>query len=323
MKGRFLLLAVLAAGTFAARAAQQRPTLAEADAALQAGEADHALELLAELPGDGPGAAERYNLECRVRFTLDQWRAAGQECAQAVRLDPENSGYHMWLGRALGEEADTASFLSAYSLCKQARAELETAVRLDGRNAEALADLGEFYMDAPGIVGGGMDKAERVAEQLDKVDPARAADLRGRMASARKDYGTAERYFKEAIAVSAHPAFQWSTLGSFYRHRQEWEQMEWAIQNCVAAAARDRTAGVALYNGATVLIQAHREPELAAKMLEGYLDGPKTEEAPAFVAHYWLGRLKQQLGDAAGAQQEMAEARALASEYKPQEGFGA
>jgi len=100
--------------------------------------------------------------------------------------------------------------------------------------------------------------------------------------------------------------------------------MEWAIQHCAAAAARDRTAGVALYNGASVLIQANREPELAAKMLEDYLNGPsRTEEGPAFVAHIWLARLKQQLGDPAAARQQMDEVRALAGEYKPQKEFGA
>jgi predicted Zn-dependent protease len=324
-------IALAAAALAAASAAPAPPNrqmdgqiLAQANAALQAGEADKALNLLADLPPSAPGAAQADNLACRVRFTLSQWTAAAHECEQAVRLDPQNSSYHMWLGRALGEEAGAASFLSAYSLGKQTRVEFETAVRLDPRNAEALADLGEFYTDAPGIVGGGMDKAEAVAGQLDRVDPARAAELRGRIASARKDYATAEQDFKAAIAASAHPAFQWSTLASFYRHRQQWQQMEWAVQHCVAAASHDRTAGVALYNGASVLIQAHRQPELAAKMLEDYLSGPSiTEEGPTFIAHIWLAQLKQQLGDSAGARQEMAEAHALAGEYKPQKEFGA
>ena len=45
---------------------------------------------------------------------------------------------------------------------------------------------------------------------------------------------------------------------------------------------------------------------IAAKMLENYLAGSsKTEEAPVFIAHIRLARLKQQLGDAAGAQQSL------------------
>jgi len=94
--------------------------------------------------------------------------------------------------------------------------------------------------------------------------------------------------------------------------------MDAAIQSCVSAAARDKHPGVALYDGAGVLIDAKRNPALAAKMLDDYLAGSsKSDEAPAFIAHVRLGRLKQQLGDAAGAQQEFAAAAAMAREYNP------
>jgi tetratricopeptide (TPR) repeat protein len=293
----------------------QKDSLAQANAALQAGEADKALGLL---QSSGAGSAEAHNLTCRVRLTLEQWDAAANECQQAVSLDGQNSGYHLWLGRALGEKADRASFVSAYSLGKRVRQEFEEAVRLNPRNAEALADLGEFYYDAPGVVGGGTGKAEGVAAQLDKVDGARAQELRARIAEQRKDYGTAEREFKMAIAASAHPAFQWMTLASFYRRRENWTAMVSAVQSGISAAQRDKHSGVALYNGASTLTRANREPALAAKMLENYLAGAnKTEEAPAFVAHVRLARLKQQLGDSTAAKREQAAALALAHEYKP------
>jgi predicted Zn-dependent protease len=292
--------------------------LAQANAALQAGEADKALGILQSLPQSDAGSAQAHNLICRVRFTLEQWDAAAGECEQAVRLDGQNSNYHLWLGRALGERASRASFLNAYSLGKRVRSEFEEAVRLNPRNAEALADLGEFYQEAPGVVGGGTAKAEGVAAQLDKVDPARAHELRARIAEGHKDYGTAEREFKQAVASSAHPAFQWMTLASFYRRRERWTEMESAIHNCVSAAERDKHAGVALYDGASVLTRANRDPALAAKMLQDYLAcASKTEEAPAFVAHIRLARLKDQLGDAAGAKRERAAALALAHDYRP------
>lgn len=328
MKKLFAIALILAAGALPAAAVSgpadiSGDPLAQAHSALQAGEAAKALELVQSLPQSGTGLADARNVECRVRFTLQQWSAAAKACAQAVRLDGQNSDYHMWLGRALGEQASDASFLSAYSLSKQARQEFETAVKLDPRNAAALSDLGEFYVDAPGIVGGGLDKAESVAEELDRIDRARAAELRGRIAGARKDYATQERDFKQAIALSAHPSRSWATLASFYRARKNWTQMQWAVRNCASAAARDPHSGVALFNGASVLIQANQEPQLAAKMLQDYLSGAsKTEEGPAFLAHVWLARLKSQLGDETGAQQEQASAKALAGEYLPQKGSG-
>jgi tetratricopeptide (TPR) repeat protein len=296
----------------------QNAALAQVNTALQNGEADKALALVASLPQGGANNAEAQNLECRVRFTLQQWNAAAGECQQAVNLDGQNSNYHMWLGRALGEWADRATFLSAYSLGKRVRVEFETAVRLDPRNPAALSDLGVFYKDAPGMMGGGLDKAEGIADQLDKVDAARAHQLRGEIAEQRKDFSSAEREFKQSIAVSPHPALQWTVLASFYFHHQEWTELDSAIRSCVTAADRDPTADVALYDGAGVLIKAKRDPQLAAKMLENYLaSNSKTDEAPAFVAHWRLARLLQQTGDTAGAKREQAAGYALAHEYHP------
>ncbi len=94
--------------------------------------------------------------------------------------------------------------------------------------------------------------------------------------------------------------------------------MDAALDSGIKAARRDRQAGVAYYNGASVLIKAHRNPQLAAQMLEDYLaSSSKDEEAPAFAAHTQLAKIKAQLGNKAGAAQERASALALAHDYKP------
>ena len=292
--------------------------LAEVNSALQAGEADRALALLRSLPEPTSSSAEAHNLRCRVLFTLEQFEGANHECEEAVKLDPQNSTYHLWFGRTLGEVADRATFISAYGLAKHARSEFEQAVQLNPRDAEALADLGEFYSSAPGVVGGGSEKAEGVAAQLDHVDPARAHELRGAIARENKDLLTAEKELKQAVKASAHPAFQWMRLASFYRKAKRLTDMESAVESGWTAAQRDPHAGVALFNGASVLIKANRNPVLAMKLLEAYLAAPiATEEAPAFTARVWLARLKAQAGDPEGARREKAAALALAQEYKP------
>ncbi len=312
------LAACLLAAAFAFEGHAQSATLAQANAALQAGQADKALSLLASLPQGGQNNAQAQNIACRVRFPLAQWNEAAQNCEQAVKLDEHNSDYHMWLGRALGEQANRASFLKAYSLGKRVLSEFKTAADLDPSNAEALRDLGEFYVEAPGVAGGGLDKAESVAQQLDHISPERALELRSRIAQKRNDWNGAENDLKKAITVGKHPAHQWVSLARFYQQRSRWSDMETAIHNAAGAAARDPHAAVALYDGAGVLIRAGRDPELAAKMLKDYLAGSyKTDEAPAFVAYYRLAQLQQQLGDAAGAQASQATAYSLAQEYKP------
>jgi tetratricopeptide (TPR) repeat protein len=296
--------------------------LAQANRYLQDGEADKALALLGSLPSSGPPAgidqALAHNLGCRVHLTLEQWDAAANECDKAVHLDANNSDYHLWLARAIGQRAGHASFMNAFSLARKTRAEFEESVRLNPRNADALADLGEFYREAPGVIGGGIDKAQADAAQLDTVDPARAHHLRADIANGQKDFPTAEREFKQAISSSPHPALEWTSLASFYRHQNRLDEMESAVHSAQSGAARDRHAAVALFDGAGVLIEAKRNPALAAKMLADYLASPdKTEDAPAFVAHLRLAHLESQLGDSAGAARERAAALALAHDFKP------
>ena len=288
--------------------------LAPVNAALQAGEADQALQLLGGLPP----SADAHNLRCRVYFALGRWNDAANECDQAVQLNSGSAVHHLWLGRALGEKADNSSFMTAFSLAKRTRAEFEEAVSLDPHNGDAMSDLGEFYASAPGVVGGGNDKAQALVPKLEKVDPTRAHVLLARIAESQKDPGKAEREFKQAIATSEHPAVQWITLAAFYKKHEQWDQMEAAVVTGYRLAQHDRGAGIALFNGAAVLKGGKRNLALAAKMLEEYLaDYPKTEEGPAFEAHTRLAQLKAQLGDKNGAIEHRAEALKLAHDYKP------
>src|ERR1700733_9021887 len=312
------LTVLMCAGSTLSSAQISTATLTQANSDLQAGEVDKAIALLTPLPSTGAGAAEAQNLLCRVRITLEQWSQAAAECQQAVNLDEQNSDYHMWLARTLGQQASHASFISALGIAKHSLAEMQTAAKLNPQNGPALSDLGDYYAQAPGIAGGGTDKAQAIATQLDKVDPARAQQLRGDIAVAQKDYSTAENEYRQAAAVASNPADYWTVLANFYRGRQRWSDLDAAIQSCVTAAAKNKNSGVGLYDGAGVLISAKRNPSLAAQMLENYLsNSSKSEDGPAFVAHIRLSRLKQQLGDAAGAKSELAIAAQMAKEFNP------
>ncbi len=133
---------------------------------LAAGRVDDAILTLQGRISAAPNDAESQNLLCRAYLTLTNWDASIAACQKAVALSPQNSQYHLWLGRAYGEKADNSSFLSATLLAKKVRDEFETAVRLDPGNVEARSDLADFYVQAPGIIGGGIDKAANQAAAI-------------------------------------------------------------------------------------------------------------------------------------------------------------
>jgi tetratricopeptide (TPR) repeat protein len=281
---------------------------------LNHGRADHGLQALDQVLTSEPQNAQAHNLRCRIYLQEQRWNEAVKSCQAAVKLAPGNSDFHLWLARAMGEKADRVSFITAFKMAKQIHQEFETAASLDPHNADALSDLGEFYIEAPAIVGGGLDKATKVAQQLDAFAPDRAHYIRARMAEGRKDYAAAEEEYKAAIAGAKDPAGAWIDLASFYRHRQRWDDMINAVHT---GAAADTQHGVALADGASVLIKAGRDLPFARQLLEQYLASPnQSEDAPAFQAQVRLGKLLAQLGNPEAAQQQFAAAQELAKDYQ-------
>jgi tetratricopeptide (TPR) repeat protein len=290
--------------------------------ALNHGRADDALRLLDTALQQDASDAEALNLRCRVLYTEELWDDAIMACERSVQIAPGNSSYHMWLGRAYGEKADRVSFVTAYKMAKLIRAEFESAASLDPRNGEALSDLGEYYVAAPGFLGGGHNKAEAVAVQLDGFAPYRAHGLRARIAEHKKDYVEAEKELRAMVSSASHVSSQtfaqsWMDLGGFYRRQQRWDEMQAALESG-SAASTDH--GSALVDGASSLLRADRDPkvtvELAVDWMQQYLSGNAlSEEAPAFVVHVRLARVFQSQGDSAHAQRELAAAHALASNY--------
>jgi tetratricopeptide (TPR) repeat protein len=282
--------------------------------ALDRGRADEALEQLDKVLAQNASDAEAHNLRCRVFYQERRWDDAIPECRLAVSLEPSNSTYHLWLGRAIGEKADRVSFVQAFKMARQVRSEFETAVKLAPQDVEALSDLAQFDIEAPAIVGGGTDKAEKIAQQLLTLAPDHGHEIKARIAEGKKDYETAENEFKAAIAASASPSRAWMDLASFYRRRHRWDDM---IAAARSGAALDKDHGVALVDGASILMHADKEPELATQWMRQYLaSSSQAEEAPAFAVHVQLGQLLKQMGDESGASQEYAAARALATGYR-------
>ena len=289
------------------------------NADLAAGRADDAILRLNLSLTANPEDAEAHNLLCRVYYQEERWDDAIRECETAVRLMPQSSEYHLWLGRAYGEKADAIHDIKAYPLAKKVRREFERAVGLDNGNVDALSDLGEFYTAAPGIVGGSEKKAQGVAQALEQYEPAEAYELEGRLAEKRKNDALAETDFKAAIAASKEPASAWMTLASFYSRRGQTAQMLQAVRMGIDADAKAaKPNGAALVDGAAILSHRHQEPQLAIQLLKLYLASPnKSPESPVFQVQAELSRLLQEQGDEAGAQQQIEAAAALASEYHP------
>jgi tetratricopeptide (TPR) repeat protein len=278
---------------------------------LTSGRADEAVQALQQKIDRSATDAESYNLLCRAYFMLEDWDHGISACERARSLDPQNSLYHLWLGRAYGEKAASVRFLSALSLAKKTRASFERAVELDPKNLDARTDLAEFYVEAPGIVGGGKDKAQAQADAIMPLNPAMAHWVAARIAEKNKDSVTAEREYRAEVAASHSGSRAWLDLAIFLRRANRLDEMEQALHN-IESGPVDRPES--LMDGASVLLRAGRGYPLGVKLLRRYLGSP-VEAGPAFKAHDLLGQLLEKLGDRQAAAEQYRDALSMARNY--------
>lgn len=280
---------------------------------LNAGRADEAIKVLNGQIAANPQNAEAYNLLCRAYYFQENYDPAIANCERAVQLDPKSSAYHMWLGRTYGDKADKAGPFAAFGLAKKAVAQFEQAVQLDPRNVPARTDLAEFYGSAPGIVGGGDDKAQRIADETQKLDPAAAANMRVQLALSKKDYTAAESEAQNAAQLSGRNAHSLLELARVYGIEKHWEAMESTIQKAMSLPNRQPRD---IFFAGELLVQHARNLNGAIQYLRSYLAGPTDEQGPAYRAFWLMGKAYEKLGDKTNAAKAYQSALELASNYR-------
>ena len=312
--GSLLVLLLLFLG-----AALSRAQLAPAGRALNEGRIGDAISLLHSSIASHPSDPAAHLLLCRAFYAEEMADPAIAECEAAATANPGSSDIQLWLGRALGLKASSANPVLAFSLARRVRDAFERATQLDSRNLAAVSDLGEFYVAAPAIVGGGPGKARSLAATLDATgNPAARTQshrILARLAEKNGDPSTAEAEFRRAAVAGNSPA-AWIDLAAFYARRHQPAPSVLAVHTALTAG---KSQGPILVDAASVLTEASREPDLARQLLRDYICSPAnaTDAAPIFKVHLQLGNLLSAAGDLPGAGREYAAALALAPDYFP------
>jgi tetratricopeptide (TPR) repeat protein len=279
---------------------------------LSSGRIDDAITELNGRLSSVPADAESANLLCRAYFALEDWGRAESSCKNAVKLDPDNSSFHLWLGRVYGEKADRSNILAAAGLAGKVRGEFERAVQLNPNDVDARLDLAEFYIEAPGIIGGGEQKAREQAQSIASTNPAREHWVYARIAEKKNDTATAEREYHQYIDLSHGDAEAWLNLALFLRRQNRYDEMQQTIVKLSQAPMHKPDV---LVEAAEMLYRSGRKYSFATELLHRYLAAGPVEAAPAFKARYLLGLLLEKQGDKAGAAQEYRASLALVRNF--------
>jgi tetratricopeptide (TPR) repeat protein len=230
--------------------------------------------LLAQKELDAPA----YALAGKSAFMQGDLGKGAEYLQKAVTLSPGNSEYVLWLGRVWGRKAETANPFTAPSAASHAREYFEKAVMLDPHNGDALGDLFDFYLDAPGFMGGGLDKAEAIAHRVEAFDPAEGQFNLARIATKRKQPGEAEMHFRAAMNLNPKAVGHRIGFARFLAHQGRISEADALLAQGEAAASPDNPR--LIFGRASIYIETHRNPAEARRLLERYLASNLTPDDP-------------------------------------------
>lgn len=221
-------------------------------------------------------AYERGRVAMRERKT----DAAVKAFERAIALHAGVSEYHLWLGHAYTRQLNEVSFIKKPGVGRKIGPQYDKAVELDSSSVEAAVARVDFYLEAPGIVGGGVDKARAEAERLRALSPYRATFARAKIAEKDKDWDGVQREY--AALMVAHPD---SAVPHYYFGRAS------------ALSGKELSRGEAALRRFLALLGTS-DPQSRA------------------VGHYRLGTIREKQGDLAAARAEYDSAVALNPKYE-------
>ena len=272
--------------------------IAEAEAWLKAKDSRAAPAIASLLKSDRKNA-QVHILQARLLLQQGKAEDAVDAASEAVDLAPDDAQAHYWLGNAYGSRIGQVGTMSQAFIAPKLRDAFERAIALDPTLHEARSSLLEYYLQAPAIVGGSVDKARAQAAELARRDPPRGHYARARMAQHDKQPDVAAKAFVAAWEARPENVGFRAAAGLALQETQEWDR---AFDLYLAWTAEDPKAAAAYYQLGRTAVLSGQRADVGIPAMKKYIALPaQPGQPPMHHAWYRLGQLQAKAGDKASA----------------------
>ena len=248
---------------------------------------------------------------------LNKADAAEKQFERAIDADPKNGTYHLWLGNAVGQQTTTASTVRQPFMARRVKAEFERAVALDPDLLDARDGLIQFYLRAPGFMGGSEAKAREQQREIAKRNAFRGHLSAATVAWSGKDTASTERALRAAIAVAPDSA---RTVVSLAQSQTNWGRVPAAFATLDEFLARHPRDIAVRFQIGRLAAGSGQQLERGEKTLRELIAEPEWESTnlrPSRAAvHYRLGMVLEKVGKKPDAKASYERALALDPQLK-------
>jgi tetratricopeptide (TPR) repeat protein len=230
---------------------------------------------------------------------------AMERCIAAL---PSSSMCHLMAGRLLGTNAAELGMLKAMGSLGRIKELLIAAHDLDPKSYDARLYLMQFYLQAPGIMGGSTKKARELADGAKSFNSDDSRLLQARIAAHEKNPEKAEKLL-EPLYSSTTPetndriAATWVSIGVAYLQEKSIDKAKSVLLRTTNNAPDNAAAH--FYLGRTQLEKSAWDAALAS-----LAEAAKHDKTRALATDYYLGLAHHGKGDLSRARN--AYQRALA-----------
>lgn len=286
--------------------------LARADRALGDGDAASAERLFSEVLSLESGEHRALCGLAIVGLIEGDPDKAIKYARKAVKADKKNSRYHFMLANGYGMKANKGG-LRAMFYGGKFKQECELAVEYDPENVQAHLALMSFYVHAPSVMGGGMEKAKERAETIASIDVSYGHVAHAVIAKREDDNVAAESSYLAAAAVDSQNADGWSLLGTFYIDVERPADAVPVFERVRELVPDDL---VVVYQLARAHAEAEDDLAAAEEGFKAYIAAEDRPEEPEVASAHWrLGLVYEKQGRYAEAMAELDEAIRLNPEH--------
>lgn len=245
----------------------------------------------------------------------DNLDSAAEYLEQALEIDPNNAKIQYEYALATGLQAQDASIFSAPGYARKSMAAIKKAVELAPEMVEYRFRLMDFYLSAPGILGGSDGKAFAEANAISAIDAPQGVIA---LASYYQQKGDEEKrasiyedsvdQYPASAALTINRAIYYFVQESYEQAREDLKKVE-----TIPLEEGDITSKPhALYLIGRTSLQSNTHLEEGIASLSTYLDSaPRNRNLPEKAnVKFFLGELYLKTGDeqrATGLYQEVLE----------------
>jgi tetratricopeptide (TPR) repeat protein len=233
---------------------------------------------------------------------------------QAVAFDPTSSLYHLWLGHAYSRQLSSAGFLRKPFIARRSGEAYNVAVKLDPSSIEAAEARLDFFLGAPAIVGGGIDKARAEAARISALDAYRGAMAEARIAEHEKEWPKAERLYRSLIAEYPERSAAVDALVTILQNAERFGEAFSIVDDRLARLPDEASS---LYNLGRLSAVSGQHLARGETAMRRFLTLTGADAVRQSNAHYRLGMIKEKTGDVQAAAVEYRAAVDLYPRHEP------